>query len=109
MPRIPYYDVDQATGKHAEFLGKLKPHLGRHILIDSSQRPAPRFLEIDEADSGGQGDASFVGRPHADQESRHCRTRFSTAPGRCDSAKRSFNRFTNSTEIGSHHVPRIVT
>ena len=29
MPRIPYYDVEQAAGKHAEFLGKLKPPQSR--------------------------------------------------------------------------------
>ena len=27
MPRIPYYEVENATGKHAEFLGKLDPML----------------------------------------------------------------------------------
>ena len=28
MSRIPYYEVENATGKHAEFLGKLDPMLG---------------------------------------------------------------------------------
>ena len=25
MPRIPYYDTEAASGKHAEFLAKLNP------------------------------------------------------------------------------------
>ena len=35
MPRIPYYEVENATGKHAEFLAKLGtapehlPHAGQ--------------------------------------------------------------------------------
>src|SRR6266852_2010560 len=29
MPRIPYYEVENATGKHAELLGKLNPLLYR--------------------------------------------------------------------------------
>ena len=34
MPRIPYYDVENATGKHAEFLGKLQPMLN---IFDSGE------------------------------------------------------------------------
>ena len=37
MPRIPYYDVDQATGKHAEFLDKLKPHLNIYRMLANSE------------------------------------------------------------------------
>ena len=25
MPRIPYFEIETATGKHAELLGKLNP------------------------------------------------------------------------------------
>ena len=33
MPRIPYYEVENATGKHAELLGKLT--LGRQPCTDA--------------------------------------------------------------------------
>src|ERR1051325_8473854 len=37
MPRVSYFDVDQATGKHAEFLGKLKPHLNIYRMLANSE------------------------------------------------------------------------
>ena len=37
MPRIPYYEVETATGKHAEFLGKLKPHLNIYRMLANSE------------------------------------------------------------------------
>ena len=36
MPRIPYFDVDQASGKHAEFLDKLRPHLNIYRMLANS-------------------------------------------------------------------------
>src|SRR5437879_398122 len=49
MPRIPYYDVDQATGKHAEFLGKLKPHLNIYRMLANSEYGAKGFVRMGNA------------------------------------------------------------
>ena len=37
MSRIPYYEVENATGKHAEFLDKLKPHLNIYRMLANSE------------------------------------------------------------------------
>jgi len=49
MPRIPYYDVDQATGKHAEFLGKLKPHLNIYRMLANSEYGFKGFVRMGNA------------------------------------------------------------
>ena len=49
MPRIPYYDVDQATGKHAEFLGKLKPHLNIYRMLANSEAGLKGFIRMGNA------------------------------------------------------------
>ena len=49
MPRIPYYDVDQATGKHAEFLGKLKPHLNIYRMLANSENGMKGFVRMGNA------------------------------------------------------------
>jgi alkylhydroperoxidase family enzyme len=49
MPRIPYYDVDQATGKHAEFLGKLKPHLNIYRMLANSENGFRGFVRMGNA------------------------------------------------------------
>jgi alkylhydroperoxidase family enzyme len=46
MPRIPYYDVEQATGKHAEFLGKLKPHLNIFRMLANSEYGLKGFVRM---------------------------------------------------------------
>ncbi len=50
MPRIPYYDVDQATGKHAEFLGKLKPpHMNIVRMLANSEYGLKGFMRMGNA------------------------------------------------------------
>ena len=49
MPRIPYYDVDQATGKHAEFLDKLKPHLNIYRMLANSESGLKGFVRMGNA------------------------------------------------------------
>ena len=49
MPRIPYYDVDQATGKHAEFLGKLKPHMNIMRMLANSEAGLKGFIRMGNA------------------------------------------------------------
>jgi 4-carboxymuconolactone decarboxylase len=46
MPRIPYYDVEQATGKHAEFLGKLKPHMNIFRMLANSEYGLKGFVRM---------------------------------------------------------------
>ena len=43
MSRIPYYEVESATGKHAEFLGKLKPHLNIYRMLAKNFHPTERL------------------------------------------------------------------
>ncbi len=38
MPRIPYYEVENATGKHAELLGKLDPMLNIYRMLANSEQ-----------------------------------------------------------------------
>ena len=49
MPRIPYYDVENATGKHAEFLGKLKPHLNIYRMLANSEHGMKGFIRMGNA------------------------------------------------------------
>jgi alkylhydroperoxidase family enzyme len=49
MPRIPYYDLDQATGRHAEFLGKLKPHLNIYRMLANSENGMKGFVRMGNA------------------------------------------------------------
>jgi len=47
--RIPYYEVDQATGKHAEFLDKLKPHLNIYRMLANSEAGLKGFIRMGNA------------------------------------------------------------
>jgi alkylhydroperoxidase family enzyme len=49
MPRIPYFDVENATGKHAEFLEKLKPHLNIYRMLASSEAGMKGFVRMGNA------------------------------------------------------------
>ena len=49
MSRIPYYDVETATGKHAEFLGKLKPMLNIYRMLANSEHGLKGFLRMGNA------------------------------------------------------------
>lgn len=49
MPRIPYYDVENASGKHAEFLGKLKPHLNIYRMLANSEAGMKGFVRMGNA------------------------------------------------------------
>jgi len=49
MPRIPYYEVENATGKHAEFLGKLKPHINIYRMLANSEAGLKGFVRMGNA------------------------------------------------------------
>jgi len=49
MPRIPYFDVEQATGRHAEFLGKLKPHINIMRMLANSEAGLKGFTRMGNA------------------------------------------------------------
>ena len=49
MPRIPYYEVENATGKHAELLGKLNPMLNIYRMLANSEQGAKGFLRMGNA------------------------------------------------------------
>jgi 4-carboxymuconolactone decarboxylase len=49
MSRIPYYEVENATGKHAEFLGKLKPHLNIYRMLANSEAGLKGFVRMGNA------------------------------------------------------------
>ncbi len=49
MPRIPYFDVEQATGKHAEFLGKLNPNLNIYKMLANSEYGLKGFIRMGNA------------------------------------------------------------
>ncbi len=49
MSRIPYYEVENATGKHAEFLGKLDPMLNIYRMLANSEQGAKGFLRMGNA------------------------------------------------------------
>ena len=49
MSRIPYFEVESATGKHAEFLGKLKPHLNIYRMLANSEFGIKGFIRMGNA------------------------------------------------------------
>ena len=49
MPRIPYYEVENATDKHAEFLDKLKPHLNIYRMLANSEAGLKGFVRMGNA------------------------------------------------------------
>jgi 4-carboxymuconolactone decarboxylase len=49
MSRIPYFDVETATGKHAEFLDKLKPHLNIYRMLANSEAGLKGFIRMGNA------------------------------------------------------------
>jgi alkylhydroperoxidase family enzyme len=49
MPRIPYFDVEQASGRHAEFLEKLKPHLNIYRMLANSEAGLKGFVRMGNA------------------------------------------------------------
>ena len=49
MPRIPYFDVDSAGGRHAEFLEKIKPHLNIYRMLAHSENGLKGFTRMGNA------------------------------------------------------------
>ncbi|HTR84826.1 MAG TPA: carboxymuconolactone decarboxylase family protein [Reyranella sp.] len=49
MSRIPYFEVETATGKHAEFLDKLKPHLNIYRMLANSEAGLKGFIRMGNA------------------------------------------------------------
>ena len=49
MPRIPYYEVDKATGKHAEFLAKLGTHMNIYRMLANSESGVKGFARMGNA------------------------------------------------------------
>src|SRR3984893_7240430 len=49
MPRLPYYEVENASGKHAEFLDKLKPHLNIYRMLANSEAGVKCFVRMGNA------------------------------------------------------------
>ena len=49
MPRLPYYEVENASGKHAEFLDKLKPHLNIYRMLANSEAGLKGFIRMGNA------------------------------------------------------------
>jgi 4-carboxymuconolactone decarboxylase len=49
MPRVPYYEVEKATGKHAEFLGKLGPTLNIYRMLANSEYGLKGFTRMGNA------------------------------------------------------------
>jgi len=49
MPRLPYYEVENAAGKHAEFLDKLKPHLNIYRMLANSEAGLKGFVRMGNA------------------------------------------------------------
>ena len=49
MPRLPYYEVENATGKHAEFLDKIKPHLNIYRMLANSEAGLKGFVRMGNA------------------------------------------------------------
>ena len=49
MPRIPYFDVESATGKHAEFLGKLGTHMNIYRMLANSESGVKGFTRMGNA------------------------------------------------------------
>jgi 4-carboxymuconolactone decarboxylase len=49
MSRIPYYEVENATGRHAEFLAKLEPHLNIYRMLANSENGMKGFIRMGNA------------------------------------------------------------
>ena len=49
MSRIPYYELEKATDKHAEFLDKLKPTLNIYRMLAHSEYGAKGFTRMGNA------------------------------------------------------------
>ena len=49
MSRVPYFDVEMATGKHAEFLGKLGPTLNIYKMLANSEYGMKGFTRMGNA------------------------------------------------------------
>ena len=49
MSRIPYFEVDSATGKHAEFLAKLNPTLNIYKMLANSEYGMKGFIRMGNA------------------------------------------------------------
>jgi alkylhydroperoxidase family enzyme len=49
MARIPYFDVESASGRHAEFLDKLKPHLNIYRMLANSEAGLKGFTRMGNA------------------------------------------------------------
>jgi len=49
MARIPYFDVENASGRHAEFLEKLKPHLNVYRMLANSEAGVKGFTRMGNA------------------------------------------------------------
>jgi 4-carboxymuconolactone decarboxylase len=49
MPRIPYYEVENATGKHAEFLGKLGTDLNIYRMLAHTEYGLKGFIRMGNA------------------------------------------------------------
>jgi 4-carboxymuconolactone decarboxylase len=49
MPRLPYYEVENASGKHAEFLDKIKPHLNIYRMLANSEAGLKGFIRMGNA------------------------------------------------------------
>ena len=47
MPRIPYYEVENATGKHAELLGKLNAAIAAIRANGKYQQIQQRYFSFD--------------------------------------------------------------
>jgi alkylhydroperoxidase family enzyme len=46
MPRIPYFDVESASGRHAEFLEKLKPRTNIYRMLANSESGIKGFTRM---------------------------------------------------------------
>jgi alkylhydroperoxidase family enzyme len=49
MSRIPYYEAENATGRHAEFLGKLGTHLNIYRMLANSEFGLKSFVRMGNA------------------------------------------------------------
>src|SRR5262249_58628510 len=49
MARIPYFDVESASGRHAEFLEKLKPHVNIYRMLANSESGIKGFTRMGNA------------------------------------------------------------
>ncbi len=49
MSRVPYFDLEAATGEHAEFLGKLKPTLNIFRMLANSEYGMKGFVRMGNA------------------------------------------------------------